>query len=247
MGSMDTSMKDFIRINSVFAQLFENGVYHGKIRIEPSRLTELDSASQDTVRGRDGVLKEIERFRDMNKVVMFLEGTAAFQIVMGVEGQSDIHYYMPVRCMELDALSYSAQCRKESQNARESGALKKYANGVPKGTKIVPVVTLVFYTGTKPWDGPRSIYDMFDIPDSVKEDLLQASPDYQMNLIDARHMTMEQIDEFEGDLKAFLLMLQEHYDEERLKTALAMHRETWYALSKVKSDERYAEYIDSIL
>lgn len=95
-------------------------------------------------------------------------------------------------------------------------------------------------------DGPRSIYDMFDIPDSVKEDLLQASPDYQMNLIDARHMTMEQIDEFEGDLKAFLLMLQEHYDEERLKTALAMHRETWYALSKIKSDERYAEYIDSV-
>lgn len=169
MGSMDTSMKDFIRINSVFAQLFEKGVYHGKIRIEPNRLTELDSASQDTVRSRDGVLKEIERFRDMNKVIMFLEGTAAFQIVMGVEGQSDIHYYMPVRCMELDALSYSAQCRKESQNARENGALKKYANGVPKGTKIVPVVTLVFYTGTKPWDGPRSIYDMFDIPDSVKE------------------------------------------------------------------------------
>lgn len=41
-------------------------------------------------------------------------------------------------------------------------------------------------------------------------------------------------------------MLQEHYDEEQLKTALAVHRETWYALSKIKNDKRYAEYIDKI-
>jgi len=80
----------------------------------------------------------------------------------------------------------------------------------------------------------------------VKEYLLQASPDYRMNLIDARHMTMEQIDELERDLKAFLLMLQERYDGERLKTALVMQRETWYALSKVKNDERYVEFIDSV-
>ena len=30
------------------------------------------------------------------------------------------------------------------------------------------------------------------------------------------------------------------------RSALATHRETWYALSKIKNDKRYAEYIDSV-
>lgn len=246
MGDVDINVKNFIKINSVFSQLFEKGIYHGKIRIDPARLAEIDSANQDTVNGSDGNQESLERTRDVPKIAMLLEGSAVFQVIMGVEPQTDIHYYMPVRCMELDALSYSAQCKRISQNARESKELKKYAHGVPKGTMIIPVVTLVFYFGAKPWDGPMSIYDMLNVPDEAKRHLLQAVPDYRMNLIDARHMTVEQIDEFEGDLKAFLLMLQDHYDEERLKTALAMHRETWYALSKIKNDDRYREYIDKI-
>jgi len=89
-------------------------------------------------------------------VTMLFKNSAAFQIILGVEGQADVHYYMPVRCMEIDAVSYSAQCRKISQKAREDKTLKKYADGVPKDTKIVPVVTLVFYTGSQPWDGPST-------------------------------------------------------------------------------------------
>ena len=67
-----------------------------------------------------------------------------------------------------------------------------------------------------------------------------------MNLIDARHMTDEEIDRFDGDLKAFLLMLRDRFDREKLKSVVAMHRETWYAISKVKNDKRYAEYIDRV-
>lgn len=246
MGDIDISVKNFIKIDSVFAQLFEKGVYHGAAHIECGQLKELDAANQDMIDYGEGSFKNLERLRDAEKVTMLFAGKAAFQIIMGVEGQTDVHYYMPVRCMEIDAVTYAVQCRRISQKAREDKTLKKYADGVPKGTKIVPVVTLVFYTGSRPWDGPKSLYDMLDVPDDMKGWLLQAAPDYQMNLIDARHMTKEQIDEYEGDLKAFLLMLQEHYDVEQLKTALATHRETWYALSKIKNDRRYAEYIDMV-
>lgn len=250
MSNIDINVKNFLKINSVFAQLFEKIVYHGTAYIDPEKLKELDTAGQDTIEYGNGRFKGLERLRDAQKMTMLFEDKAAFQIIMGVEGQADIHYYMPVRCMELDALSYSIQCRKISQDAKEHKKLKKFANGVPRGTKIIPVVTLVFYTGRKPWDGPRSIYDMFDVPETMKGWLLQAAPDYKMNLIDARHMTVEQLNEFAGDLKAFLLMLQEHFSkkqlEKQLKTAVAMHRETWYALSKIKNDKRYAEYIDKV-
>lgn len=80
----------------------------------------------------------------------------------------------------------------------------------------------------------------------MKELVKQKSPDYRMNLIDARHMSDEEIDRFEGDLRAFLLMLRDRFDREKLKTAVAIHRETWYAISKIKNDKRYKEYIDSV-
>jgi hypothetical protein len=47
-------------------------------------------------------------------------------------------------------------------------------------------------------------------------------------------------------MKAFLLMIQETYNEEQLKNVVAMHRETWYAIGAIKRDQRYVEYIENI-
>lgn len=105
----------------------------------------------------------------------------------------------------------------------------------------------MLYCGSAPWDGPTDIYDLLDIPEEMKGWAKTVILDYHMHLIDARHMTEKEIDRFDGDLKAFLLMIQEHYDREKLKTVIiATHRETWYAISAVKRDRRYAEYIDSV-
>ncbi len=245
MGDVDISIKNFIKLNSVFSQLFSQGVYGGKVSITPDKLQEYDTAVQETVAVGDGNRKNLERLRDAAKVGMIFDGKVALQVILGAEGQAGVHYYMPVRCMELDALAYSYQCRKISEEARENRTLEKYADGVPKGTKILPTVTVVFYTGSRPWDGPVNVYDMLDIPEDMKEWMRGTAPDYRMNLIDARHMSDEEIDGFEGDLKAFLMMLRERFDREKLKKAVAVHRETWYAISKVKNDQRYARYIDS--
>lgn len=237
MGKVDIRVKNFIKVDTVFAQLFSEGVFKGSIKIDPNKLQELDSANQT-------ILKDLERLRDAQKIEMLFDDKLAFQVILGAEGQAGVHYYMPVRCMELDALSYSGQCRRISEKAKEKKKLKKYADGVPKGTKIVPTVTLVFYVGSKPWDGPKSVHDMLDIPEDMKEWAKVFIPDYQMHIIDARHLTEEEINRFEGDLKAFLLMIQENYNEEKLKNVVAMHRQTWYAIGAIKNDQRYVEYID---
>lgn len=188
MGEMDIRVKNFVKLNSVFAQLFSQGVYSGEMKIDPDKLQEVDTVDQETLQ-IDGKLNDLERLRDAQKIAMLFDGKVAFQIVMGVEGQSGVNYYMPVRCMELDALAYSYQCRKISEKAKENKELKKYADGIPKGTKIIPTVTLVFYYGSKPWDGPVTVYDMLDIPDEMKAWMEQTTPNYRMNLIDARHMS----------------------------------------------------------
>ena len=246
MGTSDKRLKEFVKIDTVFAQLFSKGVFAGRIRVDPKRLHELDTVNQETVRLKDGQLKDVERLRDVQKITMLFDDKMAFQVIMGVEGQEGIHYFMPVRCMEFDALTYSFQCRKISERAKEQKLLQKYADGVPKGTKIVPTVTLVFYYGEEVWDGPKSVYDMLDIPDEMKGWAKTFIPDYQMHIIDARHMKEEDIDRFDGDLKAFLLMIQENFDREKLKSVVATHRETWYAIGAVKKDKRYEEYIAEV-
>ncbi len=59
-------------------------------------------------------------------------------------------------------------------------------------------------------------------------------------------MNVEDIEYFEGDLKAFLLMLKDSYNAEQMENVVAKHRETWYALSEIKNDKRYKEYIDRV-
>ena len=133
MGDIDISVKNFVKLRAVFAQLFAEGVFHGEIKIDPDKLRELDTANQETLMLEGGHLKNLERLRDVQKIMMLFDEKMAFQLIMGVEGQAGVNYYMPVRCMELDALSYSHQCRSISEEAKESGRLKKYSDGVPKG------------------------------------------------------------------------------------------------------------------
>ncbi len=35
MGEMDIRVKNFVKLNSVFAQLFSQGVYSGEMKIDP--------------------------------------------------------------------------------------------------------------------------------------------------------------------------------------------------------------------
>lgn len=69
---------------------------------------------------------------------------------------------------------------------------------------------------------------------------------YHIHVIDARHLTDEEINQYEGDLKAFFIMLRDRYDEEMLRGVIARHRETWYAVSTIKNDDRYKDYIDTV-
>lgn len=87
---------------------------------------------------------------------------------------------------------------------------------------------------------------MLDIPDKLKGWAVQTMPDYKMNLIDARHMGDEEISRFTGDLKAFLWMLKGNFDRGKLEEIVAKHRETWYAVSAVKNDSRYRDFIDNV-
>ena len=54
---------------------------------------------------------------------------------------------------------------------------------VPKGTKLAPTITVVFYTGENKWDGPNSLHDMLNVDGSINRYV----PDYPLHVIDLGH------------------------------------------------------------
>ena len=54
MGDIDINVKNFIKIDSVFVQLFSQGVYGGQVEIDPDKLLEFDTVSQDTLTLENG-------------------------------------------------------------------------------------------------------------------------------------------------------------------------------------------------
>ena len=49
MGDIDMNVKNFLKIDSVFAQLFSQGVYGGQVEIDPAKLQEMDTVNQEVL------------------------------------------------------------------------------------------------------------------------------------------------------------------------------------------------------
>ena len=105
-------------------------------------------------------------------------------MIYGIEAQSEIHYAMPVRSMLYDAMNYASQVseiaaehRKEGDHGISGG---EFLSGFHKADRLHPVQTLVIYFGSKPWDGPRSLKEMLDLPEGMEKTFLN---DYRLDLL----------------------------------------------------------------
>ena len=93
------------------------------------------------------------------------------------------HYAMPVRALLYDGLGYLKECN-EFRNIHKAehdfDSDTGFLSGMNKSDKIHPIITLIFYYGESPWDGPVTLSGMMtDIP----EELRPFFSDYKINLV----------------------------------------------------------------
>ena len=81
--------------------------------------------------------------------------------------------------------------------------------------KLIPVITITVYLGTKEWDGPRKLSDMFD---DVDEELMPFIPDYRINLLAPREIT--DFTGFRTSIRQLFEVLQNAYDKEKMQEVL---------------------------
>ena len=197
-----------------FSEVFNKAVFKRTV-IYPYELDEANQVEEVILRVRGTDHITLKNTRDVTKSLKSLPD-GRLLMILGIENSSEVIYQMPFKVMELDFINYARQIANiEQKNTAEfkeeivHPSSGEYIGRFKKTDRIKPAITLVIYYGKDIWDGPRSLKEMFD--DCVGKD---AARDYEMYLIDARHMSPDELNSYSPALKAFFgFLTYEHTDE----------------------------------
>ena len=217
--SADYSLSQFMGKPEIFADLFNAYLYDGKSVIDPQKLTSADRLLNEQIGNAKGQT-ELTRIRDVYKAYQDDDMT---YIMLGIENQMDVHYAMPLRNMIYDALSMLASKRQKSAEHIAMKDLKdpaEYLSRFAKTDRLPAVITLVVYTGLKPWDGPMRLHHMIDVPD---ENLKRFIPDYFINLLVPATMADEMLAKYSTELCEVFGCIRFAHDKEVLYAFIMSH------------------------
>jgi len=168
-------------------------------------------------------LKDMISIQKMRDVIKVYQGHTAFAVI-GIEHQTDIHYGMPIRSLLYDALEYELQRQHIAKRHRIQKDLKgaEFISGFSKEDRLYPVFTIIVYFGEEPWDGPRSLQELLDIPKEM-EPFKGLLLDYRMNLLCINEI--EDLDSFKSDLKIVFGVMKYRNNKEAMNELLVENRE----------------------
>lgn len=212
MSNGHTAVNEFLGGKVRFADFFNGNLFQGRQIVLPEDLEVVKGESDILVEDKNKKEKNVHRYRDI--IMRWKKGT--YLVLLACETQSQIHYAMPIRGMLYDSLSYVEQAK----NIEETHQIKnqekvspgEYLSRFHKDDKLMPVVTVVFYYGTKKWDGSTDLYGLFSDEEVLQDGILQKYvPNYWINLVNAE--SVEDIEYFRTDLKEIFGMMKYRNDK----------------------------------
>ena len=223
MGKLDDMTKELYENDLVFADTMNVLFFDGKPMIRAQDLSPLDPTEEHTIFDDDFVsITESEektdktqrkaeafsnqKYRDVLRMLQTQNGKLEVRIIVGAEIQSHIHYAMPIRNFEYDALNLSRQLSARQKYNRENHLLKsrnEFLSGIKKGETFTPVLTVVVYLGKETWDAPKTLHEMFNL-DGVSETLLAYVPDYRTAILQPESVTSKQLARMKSPLRHIL-------------------------------------------
>ena len=249
MGVMDTEGKQYLSNPVFFADAFNYLLYDGEQVIKPEELQELDTTELTVPYGNNARVP-VQKYRDLLKLWNAMMDKNAIYVILGVELQDKVHYGMPVKDGLYDMLGYSKQIAEIKRSYRQkdeteegeitvdNGVLKirltseEFLSGLRKDDKLIPIITAVVYFGEEPWDGPRSLYDMLNIPDEAMKRFI---PNYWINLISPADMDDAEFKKFHTHLGLAMKVIK-HQSEDADQVIMATNHQ--------KIDRETAEFLN---
>lgn len=247
----DISLKHFLEKEDIFCELFNQTVFRdGTLHLLAEELVPVDTRASIRILDADNNMEFFERYRDVVKCgkVCIEEGadkagkhpegelypnvnivrnygrTKIGNIMCGIENQTTIDKLMPSRTLIYDCLSYEYEFRNKME--------------------LLPCITITLYTGEKEWKTPYSLYDMLNLRQEIQSTVLEKYiPDYPLYVVDALHLSKDEINKYHTDLRFFFTALQaagsQEMEIEIDDTLTAQYVETYDALAMLTGDERF--------
>jgi len=223
MGRIDTLTKEYMKRPSIFADVFNQFLYHGKQIIKPDRLVELDTAETAVPYGTDNVSVPEQRYRDAVKLLMSMTDGKAAYCILAAENESKINYAMPVKNGLYDFLQLAHQVtaasasHKKSKSKDDKPSRDEFLSGFWKNDRLLPVVTVVVHFGAEKWDGPLSLRDMYT---DCGDEILKHAADYRISLITPDRLSDKEIDEFQTSMREIMRYIKYSNDKKKLDEVL---------------------------
>ena len=107
-----------------------------------------------------------------------------------------------------------AQAHRKDPHAAQSSA--EYLSGFHKSDRVWPVITLVLYFGSDPWDGPRDLHSMM----RTRPEFLRFAPNDQINLIAPNEMSDDALESFTSELRIALKYIKYERNKDRLQQVM---------------------------
>lgn len=238
MSKVDACTKAYMSNPRFFSDAFNYYFFQGKQVVKPEELTVQDITEIAIPYGEetDSVIIPAQKYRDILKMWTIMTSENATYMLLGVENQANIHYAMPIRNMLYDALNYSSQVEKIGKMHRKKKDITndEFLSGFKKEDKVKPIFTLVIYWGTKDWDAPKSLYEMFDIQEELAEVVEKYVNDYKIHVIVPNEI--EDFNKFSTELGYCLKYIQSSQNRQKLRQLLKEHYDVYSNFDKMSGN-----------
>lgn len=211
MAKEDEVLARYLSDDERYADLINGVTFGGRQVVFAENLSDRDTKTgyyQNTraVKGKDNT-----KYRDLFRRTSFGANFA----VIGIENQKQVHYLMPLRCMEYDLKEYQRQeVEQKRRQGRQTGA--EFLSGFPKEGRLHPCITLVLYYGDD-WDGSTDLHGLMEFA-NIPEELKGMVSNYKMNLLDIKKL--ENTDVFHTDIKLVFDFIRNKKSKTKIKELL---------------------------
>lgn len=230
MSIKDTITRKYMREPNHFADFINGYIYNGEEKIKADDLFEIDVSNIAVIPYTKGVKNNtIQKYRDILKKAILMKSDKVYYLFLGIENQTDIHYAMPVRNMLYDGLVYNQQIETIAKHNRENGICEnsdEFLSGFTKKDKLIPIVTVTVYWGTKSWDAPVTLKAMLNDIDDNTDAMIS---DYNCNLFSI--IDADELPAYKTELKELFNLLRMRNDSEGLRN-LVTNNQAYKSIDK---------------
>lgn len=220
MPRKDAITKNYMRNRSYFADFFNGYIYGGEEIIKGDDLSEVDTSNIAIIPNtKESKPITIQKYRDILKKAVLMQSDKAYYLFLGIENQTEIHYAMPIRNMLYNALVYNQQVEARAKYNRDNGVNQgsaEFLSGFMKDDKLIPVITVTVYWGTKPWDAPETLKEMLIKVDEQTDRFIDDINCNLFSIIDA-----ESLPKYRTELNELFQLLRVRNDGEALQQLVA--------------------------